>query len=88
MTRFFEDQKHTLRLIDKGTSQCLCLCYESLLNLTNVAYKKAFFTKCNSGRIAIQWFQNRHYLGSIGTASANSAKFRGIRPRMHIEDLL
>ena len=25
---------------------------------------------------------------SIGTASANSAKFRGIRPRMYIEDLL
>ena len=27
-------------------------------------------------------------LHSIGTASANSAKFRGIRPRMYIEDLL
>ena len=26
-------------------------------------------------------------LKSIGTASANSAKFRGIRPRMYIEDL-
>ena len=25
---------------------------------------------------------------SIGTASANSAKFRGIRQRMYIEDLL
>ena len=25
---------------------------------------------------------------AIGTASANSAKFRGIRPRMYIEDLL
>ena len=25
---------------------------------------------------------------SIGTASANSAKFRGIRPRMYIEELL
>ena len=28
------------------------------------------------------------HLAAIGTASANSAKFRGIRPRMYIEDLL
>ena len=26
--------------------------------------------------------------GPIGTASANSAKFHGIKPRMYIEDLL
>ena len=28
-----------------------------------------------------------HGKNSIGTASANSVKFRGIRPRMYIEDL-
>ena len=28
------------------------------------------------------------HLGAIGTASANSAKFRGIRPRMYVKDLL
>ena len=27
-------------------------------------------------------------ISPIGTASANSAKYRGIRPRMYIEDLL
>ena len=27
-------------------------------------------------------------IGPIGTASANSVEFRGIRPRMYIEDLL
>ena len=31
--------------------------------MTYVAYKNAFFsTKCNSGRIAIQWFHIKHYL--------------------------
>ena len=30
----------------------------------------------------------RNVLPPIGTALANSAKFRGIRPRMYIEDLL
>ena len=29
-----------------------------------------------------------HLVETIGTASANFAKFRGIRPRMYIEDLL
>ena len=30
------------------------------------------------------WFE--HYFNAIGTAPANSEKFRGIRPRMNIED--
>ena len=30
----------------------------------------------------------RHQPTAIGTASANSVEFRGIRPRMYIEDLL
>ena len=43
------------------TSQFLC--YEILLNLIYVAYKKMQFSaKCNSCRIAIQWFQIKHYL--------------------------
>ena len=35
--------------------------------------------------VPVQNFQRRK---SIGTASANSAKFRGIRPQMYIEDVL
>ena len=42
------------------TSQFLC--YERLLNMTLVAYKMHFSTKCNSGRNAIQWFHIKHYL--------------------------
>ena len=42
------------------TSQFLC--NERLLNMTYVAYKNAFSTKCNSGRIAIQWYHIKHYL--------------------------
>ena len=39
------------------------LCHERLLNMTYVAYKKMHFSaKCNSGRIAIQWFHIKHYL--------------------------
>ena len=39
------------------------LCYERLLNMAYVAYKKMHFSaKCNSGRIAIQWFHIKHYL--------------------------
>ena len=53
--------KRTLfNLLVKETSQILC--YERLLNMTNVAYKKMHFSaKCNSGRIAIQWFYIKHY---------------------------
>ena len=48
-------------LLIRETSQFLC--YERLLNMTYVAYKNAFFSaKCNSGRIAIQWFHIKHYL--------------------------
>ena len=36
-------------------------CSESLLNFTNAAQKCIFFSaKCNSGRIAIQWFHIKH----------------------------
>ena len=38
------------------------LCYERLINLTYVAYKDAFSAKCNSGRVAIQWFYIKLYL--------------------------
>ena len=39
------------------------LCYERLLNSAHAAYKKIHFTaKCNSGHIAIQWFNMRYYL--------------------------
>ena len=38
------------------------LCYERLLNMTYVVYKMHFSAKCNSGRIAIQWFHIKHYL--------------------------
>ena len=38
------------------------LCYERLLNMTYVACKNAFSAKCNSGRIAIQWFHIKHYI--------------------------
>ena len=34
----------------------------------------------------VQMLVIRTYCPSIGIASANSAKFRGIRPRMHIVD--
>ena len=47
-------------LLIRETSKFLS--YERLLNLTYVAYKKSFFCKCNSGRIAIQWFHIKHYL--------------------------
>ena len=47
-------------LLIRETSKFLC--YERLLNMTFVAYKNAFSAKCNSGRIAIQWFHNKHYL--------------------------
>ena len=48
-------------LLIRETSQFLC--YERLLNMTYVAYKKMHFSaKCNSGRIAIQWFHIKHYL--------------------------
>ena len=47
-------------LLIRETSQFLC--YERLLNMTNVAYNNAFSAKCNSGRIAIQWFHIKHYL--------------------------
>ena len=48
-------------LLIRETSQFLC--YEKLLNTTYVAYKKMHFSaKCNSGRIAIQWFHIKHYL--------------------------
>ena len=30
--------------------------------MTYVAYNNAFSAKCNSGRIAIQWFHIKHYL--------------------------
>ena len=37
--------------------------HERLLNMTYAAYKKMHFSaKCNSGRIAIQWFHIKHYL--------------------------
>ena len=54
--------KSTLfNLFIRETSQFLC--YERLLNMTYVAYKKMHFSaKCNSGRIAIQWFHIEHYL--------------------------
>ena len=54
--------KSTLfNLFIRETSQLLC--YERLLNMTYVAYKKMHFSaKCNSGRIAIQWFHIKHYL--------------------------
>ena len=54
--------KNTLfNLLIRATSQFLC--YERLLNLTYVAYKKCIFSaKCNSGRIAIQWFHIKRYL--------------------------
>ena len=53
--------KNTLfNVLIMETSQFLC--YERLLNLTYVAYKNAFSAKCNSGRIAIQWFHIKHYL--------------------------
>ena len=37
---------------------------------------------------ALLWLYSCCHMAAIGTASANSAKFRGIRPRMYIEDLL
>ena len=37
-------------------------------------------------RVAVQVIRAANL--SIGTASAHSAKFRGIRPRIYIEDLL
>ena len=49
-----------LNLFIRETSQFLC--YERLLNMTYVAYKRHFSAKCNSGRIAIQWFHIKHYL--------------------------
>ena len=54
--------KSTLfNLLIRETSQFLC--YERLLNMAYVAYKKMhFLAKCNSGRIAIQWFHIKHYL--------------------------
>ena len=53
--------KSTLfNLLIRETSHYLC--YEKLLNMTYVAYKNAFSAKCNSGRIAIQWFHIKHYL--------------------------
>ena len=58
----------------------LCMCEVSQkLNPREMA-------KSDSGKsCSSRDFQRRK---SIGTASANSAKFRGIRPRMYIEDLL
>ena len=45
----------------RETSQFLC--YGRLLNMTYVVNKKMHFSvKCNSGRIAIQWFHIKHYL--------------------------
>ena len=53
--------KSTLfNLLIRETSQFLC--YERLLNMTYVTYKNAFPAKCNSGRIAIQWFHMKHHL--------------------------
>ena len=53
--------KSTLfNLLIRETSHFLC--YERLLNMAFVVYKNAFFAKCNSGRIAIQWFHIKHYL--------------------------
>ena len=54
--------KSTLfNLLIRETSHFLC--YERLLNMTYVAYKKCIFSaKCNSGRIAIQWFHIKHDL--------------------------
>ena len=61
MRRFFEDQNTLFNLLIRKTSKFLC--YERLLNMTYVAYKKMHFSaKCNSGRIAIQWFHIKHYL--------------------------
>ena len=53
--------KYTLfNLLIRDTSQFLC--YEILLNLTYVTYKKMHFSmKCNFGRIAIQWFHIKRY---------------------------
>ena len=47
-------------LLIRETSHFLCC--ERLLNMTYVANKNAFSAKCNSGRIAIQWFHIKHYL--------------------------
>ena len=57
--------KSTLfNLLIKETSQFLC--YERLLNMTYVAYKKMHISaKCNFGRIAIQWFHIKHYLDHL-----------------------
>ena len=49
-----------INLLIRELSQFLC--YERSLNMTYVAYKNAFSAKCNSGRIAIQWFHIKHYL--------------------------
>ena len=57
----FGDQSTLFNLLIREISQFLC--YERLLNMTYVAYKKMHvFAKCNSGRIAIQWFHIKHYL--------------------------
>ena len=54
--------KSTLfNLLIRETPQFLC--YERLLNMAYVAYKKCIFSaKCNSGHIAIQWFHIKRYL--------------------------
>ena len=53
--------KSTLfNLLSRETSQFLC--YERLLNMTMWHRKMHFSAKCNSGRIAIQWFHIKHYL--------------------------
>ena len=59
MRWFFERPKHTFKLIDKGKYTML-LRYESLLNLTYVAYTMHYSAKCNSGRIAIPWVYIKH----------------------------
>ena len=46
-------------LMIRETSQFLC--YKRLLNLTYVAYKINFSTKCNSDRIGIQWFHIKRH---------------------------
>ena len=60
-TVLLETKSTLFNLLIREISQFLC--YERLLNMTYVAYKKCiFFAKCNSGRIAIQWFHIKHYL--------------------------
>ena len=60
-TVLLETKSPLFNFLIRETSQFLC--YERLLNMTYVAYKKMhFFAKCNSGLIALQWFHIKHYL--------------------------